>query len=256
MASTPPASSAATRSPSRSTSTSTRAASTASDVVVSNPPFSLDKWPVAAFEKDGFRRTAALVREGEKALDYVPPRSRADFAFVLQVVASLTETGRAGIVVPNGVLFRGGAEGRIRRRLVEQNLVKAVVALPEKLFHGTGIPAALLLLDRARATTDVLFVDATTRFVAGTRQNESPSHRDRARRARPPRRHRGRLRRLRDRAGFAFRATAEEVAANDFNLNVARYVRPTEDATEAVDLAALDAEIDAVEADWPACVPN
>ena len=112
------------------------------DVVVANPPFSLEKWGYESAEKDKFGR----FHRG------LPPRTKGDYAFILHMIDTLKpRTGRMGVVVPHGVLFRGAAEGRIRRQLVEENLLDAVIGLPEKLFFGTGIPAAILIFRKKKA---------------------------------------------------------------------------------------------------------
>src|SRR6266404_2120101 len=132
------------------------------DVVVANPPFSLDKWGAETAEADRFHR----FHRG------VPPKSKGDYAFISHMVESAKENGgRVGVIAPHGVLFRGGAEGRIRKALVEENALEAVVGLPDKLFFGTGIPAVILLFKKGRKTRDVLFIDASHQFIEGTNQN-------------------------------------------------------------------------------------
>ena len=209
------------------------------DVVVANPPFSLKKWGHEAAAHDPFDR----FHRG------LPPKSRGDYAFVSHIAETLApETGRAAIVVPHGVLFRGGAEGRIRRALLEDGLVEAVIGLPEKLFYGTGIPAAVLVLRRDRSTTDVLFVDASEDYEAGSRQNRLVDlHIDHivdAYRA--------------FRVGgdgfekkFSYRATLDEIAGNDYNLNIPRYVDTFEPEPE-VDLAAVQADLHRIDAELAA----
>src|SRR5690606_14250069 len=111
------------------------------DIVTANPPFSLDKWGHDEAENDKFSR----FRRG------VPPKTKGDYAFILHMIETLKpKTGRMGVVVPHGVLFRGSSEGRIRQQLIDENLLDAVIGLPEKLFYGTGIPAAILLFKKAK----------------------------------------------------------------------------------------------------------
>ena len=106
------------------------------DVVVANPPFSLDKWGAEKAAGDPYRRFCRGM----------PPKSKGDYAFITHMMESaVADHGRVGVIVPHGVLFRGGAEGKIRQRLIEENLLDAVIGLPANLFFGTGIPAAVLL---------------------------------------------------------------------------------------------------------------
>ncbi|MGQ3074596.1 MAG: N-6 DNA methylase [Ferrovibrionaceae bacterium] len=194
------------------------------DVVIANPPFSLDKWGHDAAEHDRFGR----FRRG------LPPRTKGDYAFILHMVETMKpRTGRMAVVVPHGVLFRGSSEGAIRRRLIEENLLDAVIGLPEKLFYGTGIPAAILILRKTRVDRRVLFVDASRDFKSGKNQNQLTDA-DIARivqtchaRAAVPK--------------YAHLATLGEIAGNDWNLNIPRYVDTFEEEAE-IDLAAVRAE--------------
>jgi type I restriction-modification system DNA methylase subunit len=109
------------------------------EVVVANPPFSLDKWGADGAENDRFRR----FHRG------VPPKSKGDYAFISHMIETAHPyQGRVGVIAPHGVLFRGGAEGKIRQQLIVENLLDAVIGLPPNLFYGTGIPAAILLFRR------------------------------------------------------------------------------------------------------------
>src|SRR5205823_6896213 len=121
------------------------------NIVVSNPPFSLDKWGADEAANDRFHRFWRGI----------PPQSKGDYAFISHMVeVALADEGRVGVIVPHGVLFRGGSEGTIRQKLIEENLLDAVIGLPTNLFFGTGIPAAILLFRMGRTATDVLFIDA------------------------------------------------------------------------------------------------
>lgn len=201
------------------------------DVVVANPPFSLDKWGAEKAEKDPFGR----FRRG------VPPRTKGDYAFILHMVETLKpKTGRMAVVAPHGVLFRGAAEGAIRRKLVEENLLDTVIGLPEKLFFGTGIPAAILVFRKRKADRNVLFIDASRDYVEGTNQNRLGEEQiDRIFAA------------YDDREAiekYAYLASLDEIKANDFNLNIPRYV-DTFEAEEEIDLMAVRAEREALKAD-------
>lgn len=136
------------------------------DLVVANPPFSLKGWGADKWPTDPHKR----------AIGGVPPKNNGDFAWVQHMLASMKpETGRVGVVMPHGVLFRGGAEGKIRQHLLEKDLLDAVIGLGPNLFYGTTIPACLLIF---RATKEerrqghVLIVDGSKRFAKSRNQNE------------------------------------------------------------------------------------
>ena len=198
------------------------------DIVTANPPFSLDKWGHDEAEHDHFSR----FRRG------IPPRTKGDYAFILHMIETLKpNTGRMGVVVPHGVLFRGASEGKIRQKLIEENLLDAVIGLPEKLFYGTGIPAAILIFRtdrRPRGTdTDILFIDASRAFKAGKNQNLLTAENiDRIATT------------YQARQGidkYACRASLEEVRENDYNLNIPRYVDTFEEEEE-IDILAVRKE--------------
>jgi type I restriction enzyme M protein len=194
------------------------------DVVVANPPFSLDKWGQENAAQDRFGR----FRRG------LPPRTKGDYAFILHMIETMKpKTGRMAVVVPHGVLFRGSAEGAIRRKLIEENLLDAVIGLPEKLFYGTGIPAAILIFRKNKPDRDVLFIDASREFKPGKNQNLLTE---------------GNLKKILDTyyAGesvpkYAHLATPEEIVGNDWNLNIPRYVDTFEEEEE-IDLVAVRTE--------------
>jgi type I restriction enzyme M protein len=199
------------------------------DVVVANPPFSLDKWGAEDAHADKFQR----FHRG------TPPKSKADYAFISHMVESaVADDGRVGVIVPHGVLFRGGAEGKIRKQLIAENLLDAVIGLPANLFFGTGIPAAILLFRKGKTTTDVLVVDASRDFEAGKRQNKlRKGDIDRIVAT---------VRAANDVAKYAHRATVAEIEENEFNLNISRFV-DTFAQEEAIDLATVHSEIDSLE---------
>jgi type I restriction enzyme M protein len=199
------------------------------DVVVANPPFSLDKWGAESAEADKFHR----FHRG------VPPKSKGDYAFISHMIESAKEEGgRVGVIAPHGVLFRGGGEGRIRKALIEENLLDAVIGLPEKLFFGTGIPAVILLFKKGRSTKDVLFIDASGEYVEGTNQNRLGE--DHIKKVVAT------YRAFQTVPKYSYRATREEIAENDFNLNIPRYVDTFEGEKE-VDLKAVQKEIETLE---------
>lgn len=198
------------------------------NVVVANPPFSLDKWGAEGAAADRFGR----FHRG------VPPAGKGDYAFISHMIETTfiepSQRGRVGVVVPHGVLFRGGAEGRIRQQLIEENLLDAVIGLPENLFYGTGIPAAILLFRRDRADDRVLFIDASAEYEQGTNQNRLCDQ-DRAK-------IRETYSRRETVAKYAYLATRAEIKENDYNLNIPRYVDTFEEEAP-VDMAAVNSEI-------------
>jgi type I restriction enzyme M protein len=206
------------------------------NVVVANPPFSLDKWGGPEVEADRYSRFWRGL----------PPKSKGDYAFITHMIeTALPQEGRVAVVVPHGVLFRGGAEGRIRRALIEENLLDAVIGLPGNLFPTTSIPVAILVFDRARekggvreTCRDVLFIDASRDYQSGKNQNALlDAHIARivaAYRARQPV------------DKYAVVAGLPKIADNDFNLNIPRYV-DTFKEEEEIDVAAVEQEIERLE---------
>jgi type I restriction enzyme M protein len=204
--------------------------------VVANPPFSLDKWGAENAESDQYNRFWRGV----------PPKSKGDWAFISHMVeTALEKQGRVAVVVPHGVLFRGAAEGRIRQKMIEDNLLDAVIGLPGNLFPTTSIPVAILVFDRSREKggsrqncTDVFFVDASSDFMSGKNQNTmSDEH----------------LKKIMDAyterseiEKYAHVAPFDEIKENDFNLNIPRYVDTFEEEEE-IDIDAVQQEIDALE---------
>lgn len=207
-------------------------------VVVANPPFSLDKWD------SGFLSNAGLDAHGRKqekmtaSLDVwrrfacgVPPSSKGDYAFVLHMLKSLdAENGRMAVVLPHGVLFRGAAEGKIRKQLIDLNLLDAVIGLPANLFYGTGIPACILVFKKGRTHDDVLFIDASAEgnYEKGKNQNVLRDSDI----ARIVRTYEARKKKI---DKYSYRASRKEIQENDYNLNIPRYVDTFEEE-ELVDI--------------------
>jgi type I restriction enzyme M protein len=156
------------------------------------------------------------------------------------VETSLADEGRVGVIVPHGVLFRGGAEGKIRQQMLEENLLKAVIGLPANLFFGTGIPAAILIFDKGKNTRDVLFIDASREYRDDKNQNRLRDQ-DIEKIVQT-------YQRFETEAQYAYRATFDEIKENDFNLNLPRYVN-TFEAEEEVDILVVQKEIEQLEAD-------
>jgi type I restriction enzyme M protein len=200
------------------------------DIVVANPPFSLDKWGQEEAAGDVFKRY----------FRGMPPKSRADYAFISHMVETAVETGgKVGVIVPHGVLFRGGAEGKIRQRLLDDNLLAGVIGLPVNLFFGTGIPAAILLFERGRESKDVMFIDASGEFADEKRQN----------RLRPQdiEKIMATYRTGEDVEQYAHCATIDEIKGNEYNLNIPRYVN-TFAAEKEIDVVAVQRRIEELEA--------
>lgn len=199
------------------------------DIVVANPPFSLEKWGYESAAADPFHR----YHRG------LPPKSKGDYAFITHMIETAREgTGKVGVIVPHGVLFRGAAEGKIRRKLIEDNLLEAVIGLPANLFFGTGIPAAILLFNKGKTHGDVLFVDASREYKEAKNQSIlTDEHVEKIVST---------VRAFQKVDKYAYRATPQEIADNDFNLNIPRYVDTFEEEAE-IDLDAVQAEIATLE---------
>lgn len=194
------------------------------DIVTANPPFSLDKWGHEQAENDKFDR----FRRG------LPPKTKGDYAFISHMIETLKPvTGRMGVVVPHGVLFRGSSEGKIREKLINENLLDAVIGLPEKLFYGTGIPAAILIFKKQKSDDSILFIDASREFKSGKNQNNLSK--DNIAKIIATYRARESVDK------YAYLATLQEVKDNDYNLNIPRYVDTFEEEEE-IDLVAVRAE--------------
>jgi type I restriction enzyme M protein len=202
------------------------------DIVVANPPFSLDKWWDESTKTDPYKRFTP----------HMPPKSRGDYAFILHMLAiTRPTTGRMAVVAPHGVLFRAGAEGKIREKLIRENLLDAVVGLPTQLFPTTGIPVCILVFDKAREAgglrsheRDVLFIDASRDFEAGKKQNRLRD--DDVSKIVETYRTRSQVDR------YSHKATFAEIEGNGFNLNMPRYVDTFEPEPE-VDLQSVQNEI-------------
>ena len=199
------------------------------DIVTANPPFSLDKWGHEEADNDKFSR----FKRG------LPPKTKGDYAFIQHMIETLkpagkkSNGGRMGVVVPHGVLFRGSSEGKIRKKLIEENKLDAVIGLPEKLFYGTGIPAAILIFKAKKETDTVLFIDASREFKSSKNQNLlSEENINKVVET-------YRTRETVDK--YAYVASPEEIQENDFNLNIPRYVDTFEEEEE-IDLMEVRAE--------------
>jgi type I restriction enzyme M protein len=197
------------------------------DIVVANPPYSIKDWEWEAF-KTKFGRL-----EGYDA----PPDKNADYAFVLHIIKSMNQNGRAGIVLPHGVLFRGGAEGRIREQILKNDLVEAIIALPSKLFYGTGIPAAIIILNKNKDTHEknkVLVIDGEKDYLEGKNQNSlRPQDINKIVKA---------YNNYEDTEKYSRVVDMKEIEENGYNLNIRQYIDSSE-VEEVIDVKTVRAEI-------------
>ncbi len=197
------------------------------DAVVANPPFSYRWDPSEASGEDVRFKNYGLA-----------PKSAADFAFLLHGFHYLKQDGVMAIILPHGVLFRGGAEGRIRTKLLQDGHVDTVIGLPPNLFYSTGIPVCILVLKRCKKPDDVLFINAAAHFEKGKRQNRLldedieeiiSTYRSRS-----------------EKPHYSRRVPNDVIVGHDFNLNISRYIS-TSAADEEIDLAAVNAELVSLE---------
>lgn len=202
------------------------------DIVIANPPFSLDKWGEEGIEKDKYNRFYRGM----------PPASKGDYAFICHMIETAKPMeGRVAVIVPHGVLFRGSKEGIIRRQLIEENILDAVIGLPANLFSTTSIPVAILIFDRSRekggknhTKKNVLFIDASKDFEAVRAHNLLKDE------------YINKIvstyKQLKEVAKYSHLATLKEIQENDFNLNIPRYVDTFEEEAP-VDIKAVQKEI-------------
>ena len=221
------------------------------DFVVANPPFSLKSWSNGVFDTDGV--DAQLFQDGKDFGRFngfgVPPEKNGDYAFLLHIIRSLRSTGKAAVILPHGVLFRGNAEADIRRSLIQKGYIKGIIGLPANLFYGTGIPACLIVIDKENAhnRTAIFIVDASKDFMKDGPKN-----------------------RLRDQdihkivdvfnkqlelPKYSRIVPRSEIEEKDYNLNIPRYI----DSQEEEDVQDIEAhlnggipnaDIDALQAYW------
>ncbi|NLC92742.1 MAG: type I restriction-modification system subunit M [Treponema sp.] len=219
-------------------------------VVVANPPFSLDKWDsgfllnaTTADNKKIDKMTASL--DSWNRFDWgVPPSSKGDYAFVLHMLHSLdSQNGRMGIVLPHGVLFRGASEGKIRKTIIEDfNLLDAVIGLPSNLFYGKGIPACILIFKTNRKNDDVLFIDASGEENYEKGKNQNILREQDIKKILQTYKERKTIEK------YSYLATRKEIAENEYNLNIPRYV-DTFQEEEIIDIESVKANISNIESE-------
>mgnify|MGYP000991504123 FL=1 len=194
------------------------------DYVVANPPFSTKAW------SNGFDPANDLYG---RFADGIPPAKNGDYAFLLHILASLKSSGKGAVILPHGVLFRGGAEGTIRSNIIRKGYIKGIIGLPANLFYGTGIPACIIVLDKEHAASrsGIFMIDASKGFVKDGNKNRL-RHQD--------------IHKIVDVFTkqievdkYSRMVSRAEIESNDFNLNIPRYI----DATEAEDIQDIEAHL-------------
>jgi type I restriction enzyme M protein len=197
------------------------------DIVIANPPFSLKNWGYEEAQHDSYRR----FRFG------IPPKGYGDYAFVQHMIATLNRKGRAGVVLPHGVLFRGGAEGKIRRGILEEDLLEAVIGLPNNLFFGANIPACLFIVNKSKPKVrkgKVFFLYGANDYLEGKNQNKL--------RTEDIEKVVNAYREYRVIEKYCRPVSLDEIRGNDYNLNITRYIDITEEE-EPIDVQAVLKEL-------------
>ena len=193
------------------------------DVVIANPPFSLKNWGYEEAQSDPYQR----FRFG------IPPKGYGDYAFAQHMIATVNPTGRVGVVLPHGVLFRGGAEGKIRKGILEEDLLEAVIGLPSNLFFGASIPACLFIVNKNKPKGrkgKVFFLYGARDYLEGKNQNKL--------RKEDIERIVNAYREYRTVDKYCRPVSLDEIRANDYNLNITRYIDITEEE-EPIDVQSL-----------------
>lgn len=196
------------------------------DAIVANPPFSLRWEPNEAMAEDFRFKSYGLA-----------PKSAADFAFLLHGFHFLAKEGTMAIILPHGVLFRGGAEERIRTKLLKDNHIDTVIGLPANLFYSTGIPVCILVLKKCKKEDDVLFINASEHFVKGKRQNTL--NKDNIKSIVETYKYR------RETERYSRKVSMDEIEKNGYNLNISRYVSTAEDEIE-IDLEKVNEKLTSI----------
>lgn len=198
------------------------------DIVIANPPFSLDKWGEEIALNDKYNRFEFGV----------PPKSKGDLAFLLHMINSMKENGITAVVMPHGVLFREAGEGFIREKIVENNLIDTIIGLPPNLFYGTSIPACIIVLKNNRKNKDIFFIDASEEYDKGKRQNKL--------REEDILKILTAYRKRKDILKYCRAVSFEEIKANNYNLNISRYLISAEEKSD-INLNTSKREIDNLE---------
>ncbi|GAA8409845.1 type I restriction-modification system subunit M [Helicobacter pylori] len=199
------------------------------DYIVANPPFSLKNWT------DGLSidpKSKQVINDHfNRFEDGTPPEKNGDFAFLLHIIKSLKNTGKGAVILPHGVLFRGNAEGAIRKNLLTKGYIKSVISLAPNLFYGTSIPACVIVLDKenARARKGVFLIDASKDFKKDGNKNRL--------REQDVQKMIDTFNALKEIPYYSKMVSLEEISSNDYNLNIARYITAKQESEK--DLFAL-----------------
>lgn len=226
------------------------------DCIVANMPFSLDKWangfnPGGEVVSDDDEKSAKKKVEFkmEPGLDRwhrfdlgVPPASKGDWAFLLHMIYSMSGDGRIAAVAPHGVLFRGASEGKIRKEIIDKNLIDAVIGLPENLFYGTSIPASIIVFRKNKTNTDVLFIDASKEYDKVKAKNQLNEETHVKTIVETYKAYKNGNYTAAEKEKYSHVATLEEIKSNDYNLNIPRYVDTFEEEPE-IDINQVNADI-------------
>lgn len=210
------------------------------DCVIANPPFSLkewghDKWTSDPYNRHNLGKSATATKATKPCL---PPKTNGDFAWIMHMYASMKNNGRMAVVLPHGVLFRSGAEAKIRKKLLELGIIESIIGLASNLFYGTGIPACILILrKKKRDKASVLFINAEEIYTKERAQNTmSQEQADEIYAI-----YRSQHQKPYEEEGVSRWVEYSELQENDFNLNIARYVqKPLEEETITVEEALRD----------------
>ena len=184
------------------------------DMVIANPPFSLKNWGYEMAQHDPYKR----FRFG------IPPKGYADYAFVQHMISIVNDKGKVGVVLPHGALFRGGAEGKIRQGIIEEDLVEAVIGLPAKLFYGAGIPACLFIINKDKPRErkgKVFFLYGANDYLEGKKQNKL--------RRQDLEKIVSAFKEFKPARKYCRPVSLNEIRDNDYNLNITRYIDATEE---------------------------
>lgn len=199
------------------------------EVIVSNPPYST-KWK-------GSDDTVLINDPRFSPAGVLAPKSKADFAFVMHSLSWLATNGVAAIVCFPGIMYRGGAEQKIRKYLIDNNFIDCIIQLPGNLFFGTSIATCIMLLKKGKSDSNVLFIDATNECIKVTNNNRlTQDNIDKIVQTYAKRK---------EEAHFSHLADYEEIKQNDYNLSVSTYVE-AKDTREKIDIVKLNAEIEEI----------
>lgn len=204
------------------------------DIVIANPPFSLKNWGYEKAQSDPYKR----FRFG------IPPKGYGDYAFVQHMITTINSSGRLGVVLPHGALFRGGAEGKIRKGIIEEDILEAIIGLPPKLFYGTGIPACLMIINKIKSKErkgKILFIYGASDYLEGKKQNKL--------RKEDIQKIASAFREYKSIAKYCRAVSLNEIQENDYNLNITRYINVSEEE-EKIDIQKTIDELEELKTEY------